>query len=164
MTSNVGSQYIAEGGRRKSTGGSHERIEAIEEETRNKVMESLRGQFLPEFLNRIDEVILFRNLDREHIARIVDIQLERLRSQLDEMGLRLELTEAAKQQLAAEGYDPIYGARPLKRVIQQRIQNRLATEMLEGKHPRGEVVNVDYARDRFEFVNGKRTEAAKATP
>ncbi len=162
MTSNVGSQYIAEGGRRKQTGGSHERIEAIEEETRNKVMESLRGQFLPEFLNRVDEVILFRNLDREHITRIVDIQLDRLRDQLDEMGIRLELTAAAKEQLAAEGYDPIYGARPLKRVIQQRIQNRLATEMLEGKHPRGEVVHVDYVRDRFEFTRGRRAGVVEA--
>jgi ATP-dependent Clp protease ATP-binding subunit ClpB len=154
MTSNVGSQFIAAGGRRKATGGSHERIEAIEEETHQKVTEALRSHFLPEFLNRIDEVILFHSLEREQLSAIVEIQLRRLEQQLDELGVRLELTDAAKQQLAAEGYDPVYGARPLKRVIQQRIQNQLATEMLEGKHAGG-TVRVDYDNGRYVFGDGR---------
>jgi ATP-dependent Clp protease ATP-binding subunit ClpB len=152
MTSNIGSQFIAAGGRRIAAGGHSEQIEAIEEDTRNKVMEALRAQFLPEFLNRIDEVVLFRSLDREQIASIVTIQLRRLVSQLGDMGIRLEVTDAAKRQLAEEGYDPVYGARPLKRVIQQRIQNQLATEMLEGKHSSGSVVRVDFRNGHFEFT------------
>jgi ATP-dependent Clp protease ATP-binding subunit ClpB len=161
MTSNVGSQFIATGSRRKLGGGSHERIEAIEEETRTKVMEALRSQFLPEFLNRIDEVILFHTLEREQISAIVSIQLGRLEQQLSELGIRLELTDSAKQQLAAEGYDPVYGARPLKRVIQQRIQNQLATEMLEGKHGGGGGVRVDYCNGRFEFGDGVAGESTR---
>ena len=133
MTSNVGSQFIAAGGRLKADGGNHERIEAIEKETREKVMEALRTQFPPEFLNRVDEVILFRNLDREQIGEIVEIQLKQLQRQLNNLGVQLKLTETARKQLAEEGYDPVYGARPLKRVIQQRLQNQLATEMLAGK-------------------------------
>jgi ATP-dependent Clp protease ATP-binding subunit ClpB len=163
MTSNVGSQFIAAGGRRKATGGSHERIEAIEEETHQKVTEALRTHFLPEFLNRIDEVILFHSLEREQLSAIVSIQLRRLEQQLGELGVRLELTDSAKQQLAAEGYDPVYGARPLKRVIQQRIQNQLATEMLEGKHAGG-TVRVDYANGRYTFGDGRMARVESASP
>jgi ATP-dependent Clp protease ATP-binding subunit ClpB len=157
MTSNVGSQFIAAGGRRMATGGSHERIEAIEEETRDRVMEALRSQFLPEFLNRIDDIILFNNLDREQIASIVSIQLRRLEKQLEDLGIRLELSDAARQQLADEGYDPVYGARPLKRVIQQRIQNYLATELLEGHYPPGSVVRADYRDGKFLFESPTQT-------
>jgi ATP-dependent Clp protease ATP-binding subunit ClpB len=160
MTSNIGSQFIAAGGRRKATGGSHERIEAIEEETREKVMEALRSQFLPEFLNRIDDVVLFRNLDRDQIATIVTIQLRRVEKQLADVGVRLEVSDEAKRQLAEEGYDPVYGARPLKRVIQQRIQNRLATEILEGKHAGGNVVRVDLRDGKFVFESHENVAAA----
>jgi ATP-dependent Clp protease ATP-binding subunit ClpB len=114
-------------------------------------MEALRGQFLPEVLNRIDEVIMFHTLDRKEIAKIVDIQLRRLSQQLQELGIRLELTEAAREQLAQEGYDPVYGARPLKRVIQQRLQNHLASEMLEGKYAGHQTVVVDYRNGQFAF-------------
>jgi ATP-dependent Clp protease ATP-binding subunit ClpB len=160
MTSNIGSQHIAAGSRRKAVGGSYERIEAIEEETRTKVTETLREHFLPEFLNRIDEMILFHSLDRSHLVEIVDMQLNRLRSQLDELGVKLELSDAAKQQLAEEGYDPVYGARPLKRVIQQRLQNRLASEMLEGKYAGDGVVRVDYRDGEFRFNEAPRERAA----
>ncbi len=152
MTSNIGSQHIAAGSRRKASGGSHERIEAIDEETRNKVTESLREQFSPEFLNRVDEVILFRSLEREQITKIVEIQLQRLQTQLSELGVQLELTAAVTARLAEEGYDPVFGARPLKRVIQQRLQNRLATEMLEGKHAGNGSVRVDYRDGEFQFT------------
>jgi len=154
MTSNVGSQFIAAASRLKAGGGSHERIEAIEEETREKVMEALRAQFQPEFLNRIDEVILFRSLDREQIGEIVEIQLAQLQRQLNDLGVQLKLTEAARIQLAKEGYDPVYGARPLKRVIQQRLQNQLATEMLGGKLRSRGLVRVDYRDGKFQLENG----------
>lgn len=163
MTSNIGSQFIAAGSRRIATGGSHERIEAIEEETREKVMETLSGQFLPEFLNRIDDVVLFRSLDREQIGTIVGIQLQRVQSQLGDMGVRLEVSDAARHQLGEEGFDPVYGARPLKRVIQQRIQNQLATEMLEGKHPSGSVVRVDFESGRFVFNSEQPAPVAATT-
>lgn len=151
MTSNVGSQFIAAGVRRKTSGENHERNEAIEEETHEKVMEALRTQFPPEFLNRIDEVILFRSLDREQIGEIVEIQLTQLQHQLNNLGVQLKLTQAAKNQLAEEGYDPVYGARPLKRIIQQRLQNQLATEMLGGKLGSHGLVRVDYHNGKFQF-------------
>jgi ATP-dependent Clp protease ATP-binding subunit ClpB len=151
MASNVGNQFIATGGRLKVGGGNHERIEAIEEETREKVMEALRTQFPPEFLNRVDEDILFRNLDREQIEGIVEIQLTQLQRQFNNLGVQLKLTEAARKQLAEEGYDPVYGARPLKRVIQQRLQNQLATEMLGGKLGSRGLVRVDYHDGKFRF-------------
>jgi ATP-dependent Clp protease ATP-binding subunit ClpB len=151
MTSNVGSQFIAASGRLKADGGTPERIEAIEKEIREKVMEELRTQFPPEFLNRVDEVILFRNLDREQIGEIVEIQLKQLQRQLNNLGVQLELTETARKQLAEEGYDPVYGARPLKRVIQQRLQNQLATEMLGGKLGSRGLVRVDYRDGKFRF-------------
>ncbi len=96
-------------------------------------MEALRAQFLPEFLNRIDETIIFHPLNRHEIRRIVDLQLELLRKKLEQQGISLTVTEPARNAMAAQGYDPTYGARPLKRVIQQRIQNPLATELLKGE-------------------------------
>jgi ATP-dependent Clp protease ATP-binding subunit ClpB len=151
MTSNVGSPHIAEGERRKAEGGSHERIEAIEHETARRVQEALRGQFLPEFLNRVDDTILFHNLDRSAIAHIVDIQLRRLAKRLEEAGLQVEVTEAARGELAREGYDPVYGARPLKRVIQHRIENPLATAVLEGRFPPCSSVRIDCRNGKFEI-------------
>ncbi|MDX1944151.1 MAG: ATP-dependent chaperone ClpB [Pirellulaceae bacterium] len=141
MTSNIGSQVIQEITRE---GGSNE-------EMRGAIKEILREKFLPEFLNRIDETIIFHPLLREHIGKIVDLQLVRLEKLLAEQDVRLEVTTAAKQAIAAEGYDPLYGARPLKRVIQQRIQNPLATELLRGRIPEHGGVRIDYASDEFTF-------------
>src|SRR5205085_6889116 len=109
MTSNIGSQWISELGPRE------------EAEMRRRVTEALRAHFRPEFLNRVDEVVIFHNLTREQIGQIVEIQLAGLRRRLAERHLALELTDAAKELLANEGYDPVYGARPLKRAIQRRI-------------------------------------------
>jgi len=141
MTSNLGSQVIQQ---ITSEGGTPEEIEAA-------VKEILREKFLPEFLNRIDEVIVFHPLNREQIAKIVDLQLARLAKLLAEKDLRLEVTDAAKKAIAAEGYDPTFGARPLKRVIQQRIQNPLATELLKGTIPEHGGVRVDYVDGEFVF-------------
>jgi ATP-dependent Clp protease ATP-binding subunit ClpB len=131
MTSNIGSQYIVELG------------ESQRAEMEARVMEALRGHFKPEFLNRIDDVILFHQLGREHLDRIVDIQLVRLRKLLAERHIELELTPEAKHLLAEKGYDPHYGARPLKRVIQRMVQDPLAMKILEGQFPEGSKVLAD---------------------
>jgi len=140
MTSNVGSQWILELGARDRS------------EMERRVMEALRSTFKPEFLNRIDEVVIFQNLTPEQIGRIVEIQLDRLRKRLAERKIELTLTEAAKHLLGRRGYDPIYGARPLKRAIQQLIENPLALEILKGNFPAGSQVRAEAAGDRMTFT------------
>jgi ATP-dependent Clp protease ATP-binding subunit ClpB len=135
MTSNLGSPYILEMGT--------ENWEQVE----TKVMELLRQTFRPEFLNRVDDVIIFRPLSSEDIAKIVDLQIARFAHLMAERKLRLELTPAAKQLLVAEGYDPVYGARPLKRAIQRLLQNPLALAVLEGQYSEGDLVRVGRAKD-----------------
>jgi ATP-dependent Clp protease ATP-binding subunit ClpB len=152
MTSNIGSQLIQEITR---SGGS-------EEELRQGVMESLEGKFLPEFLNRIDEVIVFHPLKREQIRRIVDLQIQRLQHQLAQNDLNLEVTDAARNEIAVRGYDPTYGARPLKRVIQQQLQNPLATELLKGHFAPGSTVRIDFADGEFAFERAAEPEPLTA--
>jgi len=141
MTSNIGSQAIQQ---IAEEGGS-------EDEIRRVVVDNLKGHFAPEFLNRIDETIIFHPLQRTEIRRIVDLQIERLQKQLAENDLTLVVTEAARNQIAVEGYDPTYGARPLKRVIQQRLQNPLATEILRGEFASGSGIQIDYQNGDFTF-------------
>lgn len=131
LTSNLGSEYLA-----RAEG------DQIDEATRHQVMEVVRSSFRPEFLNRLDEVILFRRLSRENMTGIVDIQLMRLRKLLGDRKIEIRLDEAAKKWLADAGYDPVYGARPLKRVIQRALQNPLASMILEGTIPDGSTVSV----------------------
>ncbi len=138
MTSNIGSQAIME------MAGK-----ADEEEIRESVTEALRHHFLPEFLNRVDETIIFHPLGREEIHKIVDLQLHKLQQQMQENKYDLEVTKAARDQIAEEGYDPVYGARPLKRVIQQRLQNELANEILAGHVPEGTKIIVDAEGGEF---------------
>jgi ATP-dependent Clp protease ATP-binding subunit ClpB len=144
MTSNIASPIIQD---LSQSGVSEEAI-------RVRVMEELRAQLRPEFLNRIDEMIVFHPLSRQQIGQIVEIQLERLRKLLADRKLALELTPAAREKLGEEGYDPIYGARPLKRVIQQRLQNALALKLLQGDFRDGDTILVD-VDDRGEFVFSK---------
>jgi ATP-dependent Clp protease ATP-binding subunit ClpB len=141
MTSNVGSQAIQQ---ITTEGGS-------EQEVRDAVREALQARFLPEFLNRIDETIVFHPLDQKHIRRIVMIQVERLVSQAAKAGITLDCTESAIDEIARLGYDPVYGARPLKRAIQQQLQNELARELLSGKFPEGSRVRADFVQDGFVF-------------
>jgi ATP-dependent Clp protease ATP-binding subunit ClpB len=142
MTSNVGSQAIQE---ITKEGGS-------EQEVRDAVKEALQARFLPEFLNRIDETIVFHPLDKKHIRTIVDIQVKRLVKQAEKAGITLECTEAALDEIARLGYDPVYGARPLKRVIQQQLQNELARELLSGRFLEGSTVRIDFVQDGFTFA------------
>ncbi len=133
MTSNIGSQEIQKLASE----------EAPEWEVEAKVKSLLKDYFRPEFLNRIDEVILFHTLSKEQITRIVDVQLEHLRKRLADRNLKLVISDKAKKKLAEEGYDPSFGARPLKRVIQHRIENPLATRLLAGDFPEGDTIRID---------------------
>ena len=132
MTSNVGSQFIAGAG-----------AEGFNEESRKQVMEALRSSFRPEFLNRIDDVVVFQPLGLEDIERIVDIQLKDVRSRLANERMTLELSEAAKQSLALDGLDPVYGARPLKRLIQRRVVDQVANLIIAGELHEDDTVLVD---------------------
>ncbi len=141
MTSNVGSQLIQQV---TEEGGS-------EEELQNALQESLRARFLPEFLNRIDETIVFHPLSRDQVSRIVDIQLSHLAKLLEAKGLQLVVTDEARARIAADGYDPSYGARPVKRVLQQSVQNPLATELLKEEYPEGATVEVGFDGEGYTF-------------
>jgi ATP-dependent Clp protease ATP-binding subunit ClpB len=131
MTSNIGSQWIAELG------------EKDYEEMRRRVMDAVKAHFKPEFINRIDELIIFHGLGIEQIKAIVEIQMKKLQQRLLERKIQLNLTDKAKEWIAKVGFDPAYGARPLKRVIQKEIQDNLALKLLEGKFKEGDTVTVD---------------------
>ena len=140
MTSNVGSQAIMD------------LTDTDEEETiRDRVLEALRHKFLPEFLNRIDEIVVFHPLERNDIRKIVDLQLAKLEKQMESHGFKLEVSDDAKTLLANEGYDPVYGARPLKRVIQNRLQNALANSLLGGEFEAGSTIRVDNQHGELTF-------------
>ncbi|MEN8136513.1 MAG: ATP-dependent chaperone ClpB [Thermodesulfobacteriota bacterium] len=139
MTSNLGSQMIMELG------------EGNRQEATRLVEEILQNNFKPEFLNRIDETIIFHSLAKEHLSRIVDIQLVLLKKRLAEQHLEIELSDAAREYLIEVGYDPTFGARPLKRAIQRHIQDRLALQLLEGAFVAGERIMVDRVKDELAF-------------
>ena len=138
MTSNIGSQYIMD--------------VDDESEIRDRVMEALRGQFRPEFLNRVDEIVIFHRLDREDLRQIAEIQLENVRELLSKRTISLAMTQAAIDLIIQEGYDPIYGARPLKRVLQRRVIDPLASRVIQGEVRDGAHVLVDAAGDEYNFV------------
>jgi ATP-dependent Clp protease ATP-binding subunit ClpB len=150
MTSNIGSQQIQE---LKGKGAEDWEIEAA-------VKEMLKQFFRPEFLNRVDEIIVFHPLSKEQLTRIVDVQLNHLRRRLADRNLKLDVTSEAERLLAEEGYDPNYGARPLKRVIQQRLENPIASKILRGEFGDGDTIHVDVdaAKGAFTFNKGAAVE------
>ncbi|WP_339614429.1 ATP-dependent chaperone ClpB [uncultured Parvibaculum sp.] len=150
MTSNLGAEFLAE----QKEG---EEVEAV----RDQVMDVVRSRFRPEFLNRLDEILLFHRLTREQMDGIVDIQIERLQALLKDRQIAIHLDEAARSWLADAGYDPVYGARPLKRVIQRNVQDPLAELLLEGKIGDGEKVTVSAGVDGI-IINGHDTSADEA--
>ena len=158
MTSNVGSHFIAEAaqaesGRLKpaSRRGGGRLQPALSEGVRREVMEALRAHFRPEFLNRVDEIIVFNALSREEMRTIIDIQLRGLMKRLEDRKIHVELSDRAKDLLIAEGYDPTYGARPLKRIIQRRVLDTLAIKVLEGEIREGEKVRIDAVGGELTF-------------
>ncbi len=146
MTSNIGGQLIVDAGA-QANDEAWGRVE-------QRVRDELRNFFRPEFLNRVDDIIVFRPLSREDLVSIVDIQLQHLQKLLGARHLRLEVTPEAKELLAAQGYDPVYGARPLKRVIQRELQNPIALQVLEGNFHEGDTIRVERAGDHLRFEPG----------
>ena len=147
MTSNLGGQLIQE--------MSDRPFDAV----RDAVLAVLRDHFRPEFLNRVDEIIVFKALTQEQLGAIVDIQLARLRKRLDERKIALVVTDEAKRILIEHGWDPVYGARPLKRAIQRMVQDPLAMSLLEGKFADGDVVEVDAKDGQLVFLKVKKPAA-----
>jgi ATP-dependent Clp protease ATP-binding subunit ClpB len=146
MTSNVGSAEIAG--------------EAIDERIRERIEEILATTFKPEFLNRVDDIVIFHRLSREDLSRIVELQVEQLAARVRDKGLEIELTDGARTLLGNLGYDPTYGARPLKRVIQKQLIDRLALKLLEGEFREGDTVRVDV--EGGELVFSKATAPVEA--
>ncbi|AFY73862.1 ATP-dependent chaperone ClpB [Synechococcus sp. PCC 7502] len=145
MTSNIGSQYILD------IGGDDSKYEIM----RDRVMESMRSSFRPEFLNRIDEIIIFHSLRREELRQIVKLQVQRLEQRLSERKMSLHLSESALDFVAEVGYDPVYGARPLKRVIQRQLETQIAKSILRGDFIDGDHIFVDVENERLSFTKKK---------
>jgi ATP-dependent Clp protease ATP-binding subunit ClpB len=148
MTSNVGSQFIA--------------AESVEEKAREQVEEALTQTFPPEFLNRIDDVVIFHRLTKADLGKIVEIQVEQLAGRVRERGIEIELTDKARELLGNLGFDPTYGARPLKRVIQKQLVDKLALRLLEGEFAEGDTVEVDAADGELIFSKAKPGKAKAA--
>jgi ATP-dependent Clp protease ATP-binding subunit ClpB len=143
LTSNLGSQFL-------SNLTDDQTVQDVEPQ----VMDVVRGHFRPEFLNRLDEIILFHRLSQEHMAPIVDIQLARVQKLLKDRKIELDLTDGARKWLGRVGYDPVYGARPLKRAVQRYVQDPLAEKLLQGEVPDGSTVKVDEGDGALEFAIG----------
>jgi ATP-dependent Clp protease ATP-binding subunit ClpB len=140
MTSNIGSVYLLE--------GLTESAE-ITDDVRGRVMAELREHFRPEFLNRVDDIVLFKPLTLEEIEQIVDLQIDSVRRRLSERRLGLELTEGARKLIAREGYDPVYGARPLRRFIQREVETRIGRALLSGEIADGATITLDADGDEL---------------
>jgi ATP-dependent Clp protease ATP-binding subunit ClpB len=138
MTSNLGTSLLLEGG------------------TKEDVLQMLKTKFRPEFLNRIDETVVFHPLDAAHLRRIVNLQIEILRKRLADRRIELQVSDAALDALAKEGFDPVYGARPLKRLIQSKLQNPLAMKILDGSFGDGDSIKADLAKKTGDIEFSKR--------
>jgi ATP-dependent Clp protease ATP-binding subunit ClpB len=139
LTSNLGSQFLID-------------PELGEEQKREGVMAMVRGHFKPEFLNRLDDIVIFSALDRSELGQIVELNIDRLSKRLEQRRLQLAVTPAARAWLADKGYDPIYGARPLRRLMQQQIDDKLANLLLAGTIHDGSLVRVDVAEDGVALI------------
>jgi ATP-dependent Clp protease ATP-binding subunit ClpB len=151
MTSNIGSDHILD------VSGDDSRYE----EMRKRVMSALRKHFRPEFLNRVDDLILFHPLSRSELSQIVGLQIKRIQAMLADQKIKLEISAAAQDHIAEAGYDPTYGARPLKRAIQRELQNPIATKILENTFGEGDTIVIDVVNDRLVFR--KQPSAVKGT-
>jgi ATP-dependent Clp protease ATP-binding subunit ClpB len=147
MTTNIGSNIIQENFGKMTDENYFEVLEG----TRDEVLALLKTSVRPEFINRIDEIIMFRPLSRKDIRKIVDIQVDIIRRRLDAAGVRIDVSEAARERLAKLGYDPQFGARPLKRVMQREILNELSKQILAGKVHKDAVIYVDL-KDEVQFI------------
>lgn len=151
MTSNVGSQYILD-------------VAGVDEEVERRVMTAMRQQFRPEFLNRVDEIVIFHSLSTDQLEGIAEIQLERLRALLADRDITLDLTDEAKALIVQDGYDPAYGARPLKRAIQRTVADPLALEILDGRVSSGDHVIAAEQNGQLSFAVAAPSELAPSVP
>jgi ATP-dependent Clp protease ATP-binding subunit ClpB len=155
MTSNIGSLHLLDG--LSDDGGE------IREDARERVMGELRGHFRPEFLNRVDEIVLFKPLTLGEIERIVDLQIADVRTRLAGRRLGLELTETASKLIARQGYDPVYGARPLRRLIQREVETRIGRAIIAGEIRDGATITVDADEDQL-IVRWRQADAEEISP
>ena len=141
LTSNLGAQYLANQGELQTNG-----------DTENLVKNEVKNYLRPEFINRLDDIIVFSRLSPMDMDQIVTTQIKHLQGLLDDKGIQISIDEKAKQWISREGYDPIYGARPLKRVIQKKLYNAIANELLEGKNQEMSHIKVSLYKDQFKLV------------
>ncbi len=160
MTSNIGTAEFSKAGIGFQSGTQ---TTTDEERHRRAVMDALKSSFKPEFLNRVDEFIVFHQLTQEELARIVDLMVDQVRERLSGRGIGVELTKAAKDWLVEEGYDPVYGARPLRRAIERHVENEIAKRILAGEYKNGDSVMVDAVKDKLAFAR-KEAPPEKAVP
>ena len=156
MTSNLGSKFIETSGlealKRETENEAREVWEREYEKIQESVRQELRNHFRPEFLNRIDDIVLFKNLSRDQIQDIVDVQLKDLRKRLAERNMSLELSDKVKEMLAEKGYDPVFGARPLKRAIQKYMQDPLSMKILQGDFLDGDKIEVNTSGENDSLI------------
>ena len=157
MTSNVGTQFAQRGGSLGFNTGSHQ--DATDERFRDMVLGELKKAFRPEFLNRIDEIIVFHTLKKEHILQIVDLLMSEVEKRLSNRDINLETTDAAREWLAREGFDPAWGARPLRRVITRTVENPLSKQLLDNKLESKNLVVIDANEEGLTFRGKKRRKA-----
>ena len=148
LTSNVGATFLRRQAMGCGTGNDNGGYEKMKE----RILDDLKRTFRPEFLNRLDDTIVFHALSEQHITEIVDIMIAELNKRVDDYNLQVEVSKEAKQKLIREGFDPMFGARPLRRVIQKRLEDGLSEGMLQGKISPGDRVRVDVEEDRFAFT------------
>jgi ATP-dependent Clp protease ATP-binding subunit ClpC len=150
MTSNIGTRDLKKSG---GFGFGTDTAKHTAEGIKTTIEDALKRVFNPEFLNRLDDTIIFHSLEKEHIMQIVDIQMRDLLKRVTTMGITIELTKPAKEFLADQGYDPAYGARPLRRALQKYLEDPVAEELLKGKYPEGTVIRakVDKKNDQLKF-------------
>ena len=159
MTSNLGTEYVKKGG---TLGFLQPSVTDEDREAHDKIEKALKGTFRPEFLNRVDEIIMFSPLTIEQMEEIVELQMKEIHERLTEFGVNVELTSKTRKWLAKTGYDPAFGARPLRRALQKYVESPLSVELLGGSIPPGSSVNVDVdAEDgslEFKVKGGKKRE------
>jgi ATP-dependent Clp protease ATP-binding subunit ClpC len=151
MTSNIGSRQLKEFG----TGvgfNTTAKSASVEVQSKSVIENALKKAFAPEFLNRIDDVVMFNNLSREDIHQIIDIELKNLYKRMEDLGYKIKMTENAKDYISDKGFDPNFGARPLKRAIQKYLEDPLAEEIIKAKLGEGDVIEVDFDKEKVEIT------------
>src|SRR5512143_143294 len=156
MTSNLGTEYVKKGG---TLGFLQQKSDDEERESHDKIEKALKGTFRPEFLNRVDEIIMFSPLSLEDMERIVDLQMKEVQDRLSEYRIHVKLTEPARKWLAKEGFDPAFGARPLRRALQKYVESPLSVQMLRGDFKAGDIVEVDFVEGQG--ITFRRVEQAE---